>query len=197
MKYRLKNEQIEYYNETESPQFPTYTKDFINLANRYSQATRPKNVGQLSDIFPDFLVTSDEKDIDSWKNWYETDNPGKREAAINRIEGHLKLFKEALECVNRELIETWIDDLMFAKTAEGFYFQRAILSHLAELNGEEYRMATAEEESKGIDGYVGDVAYSVKSESYKKDKNFLQEEIPAKMIYYKKAKKSVSFDVEE
>ncbi len=51
-----------------SPKFPTYTASFINNTNQVSQATRPKHVGQLSELF-----RKDEfKSVDKWKKWYES-----------------------------------------------------------------------------------------------------------------------------
>jgi len=51
-----------------------------------------------------------------------------------------------------------------------------------------------EEESKGIDGYIGDIPVSMKPESYKA-KRALSEKIQAKFIYYKKAKDGITIDI--
>lgn len=59
-----------------------------------------------------------------------------------------------------------------------------------------YRLATPEEESKGIDGYVGDTAYSVKPVSYK-NMTHLQEKIPVKMVYYVKTSDGLEIEIEE
>ena len=60
-----------------------------------------------------------------------------------------------------------------------------------------YRLATPEEESQGIDGYVGDTPYSVKPDTYKAMKQHLAEEIGVKMIYYTKTKTGLKLEVEE
>ena len=51
-------------------------------------------------------------------------------------------------------------------------------------------MADASEERKGIDGYIGSVAVSIKPTTYK-TKNALRENIGAKIIYYEKVKDGI------
>ena len=41
MKYTLKNENIESYNESDTFSFPKYTSQLINWANQNAQGTRP------------------------------------------------------------------------------------------------------------------------------------------------------------
>lgn len=74
--------------------------------------------------------------------------------------------------------------------------QEAILSKLANVLELSYRLSTPEEESKGIDGYVGTTPYSIKPDSYK-TMNRLSENINVKMIYYSKEKSLLTIDVEQ
>jgi hypothetical protein len=67
----------------------------------------------------------------------------------------------------------------------GLRFQEAILKRCAEIEGVDYRLSDFAEESKGIDGYIGDVPVSIKPRTYK-IKAALQEEISVKIIYYEK-----------
>ena len=59
-----------------------------------------------------------------------------------------------------------------------------------------YRDATPEEEAVGIDGYVGDIPYSVKPDTYK-TMGRLSETIDVKMIYYTKTKTGLKIEVED
>ncbi|MBR1737735.1 MAG: MjaI family restriction endonuclease, partial [Firmicutes bacterium] len=55
------------------------------------------------------------------------------------------------------------------------------------ISGLPYRPATAEEESKGIDGYIGNIAYSVKPDTYKSiNVRSISDDVNVKMIYYTK-----------
>ena len=92
--------------------------------------------------------------------------------------------------------KNWVEDLVIAKTFNGMYVQKAILASLAERNDTTYRLATPEEESVGIDGYVGNVPYSVKPDTYK-TMGRLSETIAVKMIYYTKTKTGLTIEVEE
>ena len=76
------------------------------------------------------------------------------------------------------------------------YVQKAILASLAERKGTTYRLATPREEAVGIDGYVGNVPYSVKPDTYK-TMGRLSETIDVKMIYYTKTKAGLTIEVEE
>ena len=60
MKYTLKNELIESFNESESFEFPKYTSQLINWANQNAQGTRPVVVGQMSELFPEFIASGEE-----------------------------------------------------------------------------------------------------------------------------------------
>ena len=91
------------------------------------------------------------------------------------------------------LAEARID---IAKTFNGMYVQKAILASLAERKGTTYRLATPEEESVGIDGYVGNVPYSVKPDTYK-TMGRLSETIAVKMIYYTKTKTGLTIEIED
>ncbi len=86
---------------------------------------------------------------------------------------------------------------MIEKTYAGLYLQKAILAYLSEVKNLPYRLATPEEESKGIDGFVGEAAYSIKPETYHAVENLLPEEINLHIVYYKKSANDIVISVEE
>lgn len=55
MNYSMKNEEITSYNESTIYHFPKYTSQLINWANQNAQGTRPVVVGQMSELFPEFM----------------------------------------------------------------------------------------------------------------------------------------------
>lgn len=59
-----------------------------------------------------------------------------------------------------------------------------------------YRLALPEEESKGIDGFIGQLPISIKPDTYKSKKN-LREIIDVKVVYYKKVKDGIKIDLKE
>lgn len=85
MKYTLKNENIESYNESETFKFPKYTSQLINWANQNAQGTRPVVVGQMSELFPKFIESCEKITIDNWREWYVERYPDAFEKATEKI----------------------------------------------------------------------------------------------------------------
>lgn len=196
MNYSIKNENIEAYNKSESFSFPKYTSQLINWANQNAQGTRPVVVGQMSELFSEFMNSCDEITIENWRKWYSERNPEAFEKATEKIYAQVQNLRNAIPLIDREMVRNWVEDLIINKTFNGLYVQKAILASLAAKIGKEYRLATPEEESQGIDGYIGNTAYSIKPDTYKA-MGRLSESIDVKMIYYTKKKTGLSIEVEE
>ena len=196
MNYTLKNESIENYNDSEGYAFPKYTSQLINWANQNAQGTRPVVVGQMSDLFPEFMASGSDMTIEAWKDWYVKKQPEAFDKATAKIYAQIKNLQEAIKLVDEELVRNWVEDLVINKTFNGLYVQKAILASLAERLNTSYRLASPDEESQGIDGYVGDTPYSVKPDTYK-TMGRLSEVIGVKMIYYTKTKTGLKLEIEE
>ena len=196
MNFTLKSKDIENYNETGNYTFPKYTSQLINWANQNAQGTRPVVVGQMSELFPEFMCSGAEMTISEWKKWYAERYPEAFEKATDKIYAQIENLKNAIQLIDREMVEHWVEDLVIFKTFNGLYVQKAILASLAERLVTSYRLANPEEEAKGIDGYVGDNPYSVKPDTYK-TMGRLSETIDVKMIYYTKTKTGLKIEVED
>lgn len=198
MKIKIKNDELSVINKTKSPELPKYTSQLINLANQNAQGTRPKVVGNLSDLFPEFQCEVVDINMENWKSWYLSKYPTAIEDAAEKIWSQVENLKRAIILIDKAMVESWVKDLVITKTYNGLYFQQAILERLATILGTTYRLATAEEESKGIDGYVGDIAYSVKPDTYKSaNTRSISDDVSVKMIYYTKKKTDIIFEIEE
>ncbi|MCH5164085.1 MAG: MjaI family restriction endonuclease [Clostridiales bacterium] len=196
MNFTIKNEEIQNLNNSETVSFPKYTSQLINWANQNAQGTRPRVVGQLSELFPEYQNGAKVVSITNWQEWYLEHYPNAIENATDKIFGQVENLKVAIQLIDREMVKKWVEDLVIAKTFNGMYVQKAILSTLASKKGLAYRLAYPEEESIGIDGYVGDVAYSIKPNTYK-TMNRLSERIDVKMIYYTKTKNCLKIEVDD
>lgn len=191
MKKNLKNQSHE--NKT---QFPKYTSQLINWANQNAQGTRPKVVGQLSELFPEFMKSADEITKEAWEKWYLEKYPNAIDTATDKIWKQIQLLTEAIHLVDKKMVREWVCDLLINKTFDGLYVQKDILEFLANEQHTTFRLATPEEESQGIDGFVGNIAYSIKPESYK-TMDRLPEHIDVKMIYYSKTSTGLKLDIED
>lgn len=196
MNYTLKNENIVAYNESSEFDFPKYTSQLINWANQNAQGTRPVVVGQMSELFPEFVATGEEITIENWRKWYTEKYPDAFDKATDKIFAQVQNLRNAIPLIDREMVMRWVEDLVINKTFNGIYVQKAILASLAEKKSASYRLATPAEESVGIDGYVGETPYSVKPDTYK-TMGRLSETIDVKMIYYTKTKTGLKIQVEE
>lgn len=196
MNYFLKNADIEGYNESISFDFPKYTSQLINLANQNAQGTRPAVVGQMSELFPEFMATGEEKTIESWRSWYSERYSDAINKATDRIDAQVQNLKGAIALIDRDMIKHWVEDLVISKTFNGLYFQKAILASLAERKKTTFRLATPSEEAQGIDGFVGDLPYSIKPTTYK-TMGRLPETINSTMIFYEKTKTGVHVEIDD
>lgn len=196
MNYTLKNETVIAYNESNDYEFPKYTSQLINWANQNAQGTRPKVVGQMSELFPEFAASGEEITIENWRNWYIEKYPDAFNKATDKIYAQVLNLRDAIQLIDRDMVMHFVEDLVVNKTFNGMYVQKAILASLAERKGTTFRLATPSEESAGIDGYVGTIPYSVKPDTYK-TMGRLSETINVKMIYYTKTKTGLKIEVEE
>ena len=192
MKITLTNEAIRMALEIPKIEFPKYASQIINLSNQNAQGTRPKVVGQLTDLIQE--VTG--RTLEEWEQWYLKRYPDAIKTAKEKILTMLENLKDTMNKIDGKMVNEWVKDLVIVQTFIGLKFQEAILKKGAEIKGVEYRLSEKIDESKGIDGYIGDIPISIKPETYKIKKS-LSEEIPAKIIYYKKVKNGIEVDYSE
>lgn len=166
-----------------------YIGSIINIANSFSQATRPKNVGQLSDLIQSFRDSDYEQSVDGWKSYYN-DNVGidKIEIASDKAWDYIQRIKENLDHLTKEDVYNWVEDLIINKTFDGLLIQITVLELAS--NGKPWRLSTSSEESKGIDGFIDGVPKSIKPYTYKKTIQSGKESIPYEIIYYRNSKKN-------
>ncbi|MEW6556623.1 MAG: MjaI family restriction endonuclease [Elusimicrobiota bacterium] len=189
---KIKNDELKQELIGEIKDFPKYTTQIINLANQNAQGTRPRVVGQLSEL----IKECPERTYMGWKNWYLRKYPDAINDAVEKIKEMILNLQEAVKLIDEPLIKKWVDDLVLEKTFIGLRFQEAVLKKIAKIKKVDYRLAEPKEESQGIDGFVGNIPISIKPITYK-TKNALSEEIKVKVIYYKKTKTGLEIDASE
>ena len=151
MRIKISNQELISYNSIIEYPFPKYTSQLINWANQNAQGTRPRVVGQLSDLFPRFEEEVENTTIQAWKDWYCDEKPDAIENATVKISNQMEKLKEAIQLINEDMIRKWVYDLIINKTYLGLYVQEAILKRISIYKMKNYRLATKEEESQGID----------------------------------------------
>jgi len=170
-------------------EFPKYTTQIMNLANQNAQGTRPNVVGQMSELIGECPKGTYEE----WVSWYSQKMPEAVDDATERVFEMVQNLKSAIVLIDKALVRKWVEDLVLTKTFTGFCFQESILKTIAQRRWTTYRKSTPEEESRFIDGYIGDIPVSIKPITYK-TKNMLHENIDIKLIYYEKLKDGIKIE---
>jgi len=191
MLIKIRNEELVKELIGEVKDFPLYTTQLINLVNQNAQGTRPRVVGQLTEL----IKECPERTYEGWKKWYLSKYPNAIENATEKINEMMNNLKSAIKSIDKSMIKKWVEDLVLEKTFIGLRFQEAILKKVASIKNTNYRLAEPKEESQGIDGFVGDTPVSIKPLTYK-TKNALREEIKAKIIFYNKIKSGLEIDAD-
>lgn len=186
---KIKNEELVRDAAGGVEEFPKYTTQLINLANQNAQGTRPRMVGQMSDLIQEF----DGRSYGEWVHWYGRRMPDAIENATEKLYEMIENLRGAMELIDKNLVRRWVKDLVLTKTFIGFRCQESILKKISSLKGQPYRLSTPQEESQGIDGFIGETPVSIKPITYK-TKSMLAEQIGAEMIYYEKVKDGVKFE---
>lgn len=191
IKKTIKNDEVAELSNATTYDFPKYTTMIVNQVSGIAQATRPKVVGQMSELIQEF----EGKTYDEWVEWYSKKMPDAVNAATQRISAKIAEVRKAMDLIDDQLIENWVKDLVYTKTFCGLKVQQAVLRYVAELSNKDWRLADKNEEARGIDGYIGEQPVQIKAATYKAEAH-LPEVIDVPIIYYKKKKGGfeVTFD---
>jgi hypothetical protein len=166
-----------------------YIGSVINLANSFSQATRPRNVGQMSDLIQEYRESTQSPSVSGWKDFYDQKiGLDKIEDAVDKNWDYIQRIKENLNVLEKQDVFEWTKDLIINKTFSGLQLQLDILEMVSY---NDYRLSTPEEEAKGIDGFVDGEPVSIKPNTYKKTIEYGKETIPYRIIYYKQTNKGL------
>ncbi len=193
MRIKLKTAEIQEYLSAPASEFPKYTTQLMNLANQNSQGTRAKIVGQMSDLIQEYPGRT----FDDWVRWYKDKYPDAINNATNRVYSMIENLNAASPEIDREMVRSWVEDLVLVKTFAGLKFQEAILKKVAKIRDCDYRLSEPYEESQGIDGFVGGQAFSIKPVTYKSKKSTVADSIDIEIIYYEKKSDGIVFTVPE
>ena len=182
-KDRISNQEIQRLVAPNSPEFPKYVTQLLNLVNNNARGTRPEVVGQMTDL----LAKSGARTVAEWRSYYDKKMPNGIATATDKIKRKLVEMKKVMASITDDMVKDWVEDLVYTKTFIGLRVQDVILSYLAQQMGDvEYRVATAEEESQGIDGWIKDRPIQVKPSTYKESKARYSEVIEVPIVYYEK-----------
>jgi hypothetical protein len=189
---KIKNKELFELLEAQTPEFPKYVSQIINLANQNAQGTRPKVVGQMTEL----VAKSNSRSLNEWQEWYSINYPNSLHDATQRVWTMIKQLKDAIAKIDESMVKQWVEDLVIAKTYVGLKFHKAILKKVARHLSKDFRLSTPLEEGQGIDGWINEMPVSIKPDTYK-IKMGLPENISVGMIYYSKKKDGISIEFDD
>lgn len=192
MKLKIPNSEVQELLSGKTYSYPKYATQIMNLANQNAQGTRAKIVGQMSDLIQEFEGTA----LLEWEKWYLESHPDAIDNATEKVYAMVTLFKDAILKIDKETVREWIEELVVLKTFSGLKFQEAILKKISIHFNKPYRLAKPDEESKGIDGFIGDMPISIKPITYK-TKMGLNEVISVPIVFYDKKKSEIVIEFDE
>ncbi|MFW6009169.1 MAG: MjaI family restriction endonuclease [archaeon] len=151
-----------------SMNLPKYIYPLIDKANYISGGSRAYNVGKLHVLIKKCKFNS----LNQWKTWYNKKYPNAINIATHKISKTVEQFiinithKKRISTKEKRNIKKYskrfIENLIFDKTFAGMKIQEVILKKLSIMMKVQSTWATASDDSKGIDGYLGSIPVSIK-----------------------------------
>ena len=181
------------YTTNKTPNLRKYVPSMLNQVNGWAKGTRPENVGMVSQVIKEFRKEYPNGTLDDWKKYHESlEGINGIGQSVKDIRAKLNDVLSNLNSVTDDDIRRWVENLTYEKTYTGLSAQEQILSQIATNMGKKYRLGDAEDEKKGIDGYINDKPLQIKSSSYR-NKN-KQEKFPCPIIFYDITEEGVEFE---
>lgn len=81
MKIKIPNAEIQGLLSGKGYEYPKYSTQIMNLANQNAQGTRPRIVGQMSELIQEFGSGS----MNEWESWYLNRYPDAIDLATERV----------------------------------------------------------------------------------------------------------------
>lgn len=143
--------------------FPVNTKPILNIATQNSQCTRKAIVGSMKELFGEFQAAGVGKSVSDWEHWYLTNGGAEKiQSATNKLFSYLNKMPLDHTVFTRKIAEDYILDLVINKTHYGMSGEYYAVLATAKYFNLDYRFSTAEEESQGIDAWIGNNPVQVK-----------------------------------
>jgi len=159
---KIKREELRGKQMGEIFDFPEFTGELIQLANRKANGTQRKVMGKTAEMIERF----DGKSYEEWRDWYEAERPGAIDQATGKIYDTVKKMAQAMEKLDRDMVRKWVLESVLKKAYAGSRIQEVVLKKVAGIRKEPYRLPEKAEQDLGIDGFIGDRAFRIRPVSH-------------------------------
>ena len=153
--------------------WPKYSTQLLNLAAQNAQCTRPtSSVGSLKEMWNEFSDTSLPDTLENWEAFY-ADRHGTEGLDIATEKLYEMIQKMGISWIDETLCADYVREIVYNKTHFGLGGESTAIAVVAAYFDLPYRFSNAEEESQGIDAWIGEHPVQVKpADSYKKNHVF-------------------------
>lgn len=174
-------------------QWPKYSTQLLNIAAQNSQALRSKFVGSMKENWLDMKKSGIPGTLDNWIRYYNEKN-GENGIidASKKTYNMVKMMK--IGGIDEDMCLDYIKEVIYNKTHMGMGGEEMAVEVVATHFGLNHRFGTPEEESEGIDAWIGDCPVQVKPEGsvFKghvhnhadEDKQLVVKYVPKKLVCY-------------
>ena len=152
--------------------WPKYATQFLNLAGQNSKCFSAKLVGSMKELWLEFSDTGVPDTLENWETFYVnrwgTDG---LDSATEKL--YEMIQKMGIPWIDETMCADYVREVIYNKTHFGMGGESTAIAVAAEYFDLPYRFSNAEEESQGIDGWIGEHPVQVKpADSYKKNHVF-------------------------
>ena len=141
--------------------WPKYSKQLLNIATQNSKATNDKVIGSMKELWLKIRSSGLRGTLANWTKFYNEEwGADGLEQAGKRVHGMLQ--KMQVTWISEALCIDYIKELVYNKTCMGLGGEERAIEVAAAHFGLSFRFSDAEEERKGIDGWIGGKPVQVK-----------------------------------
>lgn len=195
---RISKEEREKITKGEVEEFPKYTTQLLNLANRNAQSTRQNVVGNMNELLKEFGDRYPNGTYEDWKEFYLKEQNGEErlEESTQKLFEMILRMKEAMKEIDEEMARRFVNDLVLYRTYMGEDVEEVVFQKLSGLYGLDYEPPSTNDKA---DGYLGDQPVRIVSFKDKPDKsdNKKIDNIPTVYYHINKHDQSIEVDTHQ
>ena len=142
-------------------EWPKYKTQLLNVAGQNAKAFDAKRIGSMKELWLEFVETGVPDTLENWEHFY-TNRWGLE--GISQAATKLKemVDKMNLGDIDLDMCKDYVEEVVFNKTHFGMGGESTAIVVAAEHFDMPYRFSNAQEESQGIDGFIGNYPVQVK-----------------------------------
>ena len=141
--------------------WPKYSTQLMNIASQNCKATSPKNVGSMKELWLQMRHAGIRGTLENWTNFYNQQK-GQDTLTIAGQKIYDMLIKMSIHNITIDMAIEYVKEVVYNKTQMGLGGEEMAVQVVADYYNAPYKFSTAEEETAGIDAWIGDYPVQVK-----------------------------------